>query len=111
MIETKNIAEQLIYTAEKSLRDAGDKVPAELRKSIEDKVADVKTATGNATPDMEAIKKTTTELSTELQKIAEAMKNGGGTEAPAESSGNNKKEGDTPVRDADFEEKKPENGK
>jgi molecular chaperone DnaK len=43
MIEAKNIAEQLIYTSEKSLKDAGEKVPAELRKSIEDKIADVKT--------------------------------------------------------------------
>ena len=42
VVEAKNIGEQLIYTAEKSLRDAGDKVPAELRASIENKITDLK---------------------------------------------------------------------
>ena len=102
VVEAKNIAEQLIYTAEKSLRDAGDKVPTELRATIENKITDAKKAKEGE--NMEQIKKTTTELSTELQKIAEAMKNSGGTEAPAEGSRDNK---DVPVRDADFEEKKP----
>src|SRR3990167_5613111 len=69
LVEAKNIAEQLIYTAEKSLRDAGDKVPTELRASIENKITDAKTASSGE--DMEQIKKTTTELSTELQKIGE----------------------------------------
>src|SRR4029077_15063238 len=71
VVEAKNIAEQLIYTAEKSLRDAGEKVPAELRVSIENKITDAKTASKGE--DMEQIKKTTTELSTELQKIGEMM--------------------------------------
>jgi molecular chaperone DnaK len=48
-IEAKNIAEQLIYTSEKALKEAGEKVPADLRKSIEDKVADLKRAK-DATP-------------------------------------------------------------
>ncbi|TSC57723.1 MAG: molecular chaperone DnaK, partial [Parcubacteria group bacterium Greene0416_79] len=41
-VEAKNFAEQLIYTAEKALKDAGEKVPAELRKTIEDKISDLK---------------------------------------------------------------------
>ncbi len=102
LVEAKNIAEQLIYTAEKSLRDAGEKVPAELRASIENKVTDAKKAKDGS--DMELIKKTTTELSTELQKIGEMMSN------PSTSSGQEQKEGEAPkedkVRDADFEEKK-----
>ncbi|MEK7147298.1 MAG: molecular chaperone DnaK, partial [Patescibacteria group bacterium] len=40
-VEAKNIAEQLVYTSEKALKDAGDKVPAELRKAIEDKISDL----------------------------------------------------------------------
>jgi magnesium-transporting ATPase (P-type) len=31
LVEAKNIAEQLVYTSEKSLKDAGDKVPADAR--------------------------------------------------------------------------------
>jgi molecular chaperone DnaK len=35
--EAKNIAEQLIYTSEKALKDAGDKVPADLKTNVEAK--------------------------------------------------------------------------
>ncbi|MFZ2522549.1 MAG: molecular chaperone DnaK [Minisyncoccia bacterium] len=98
IVEAKNIAEQLIYTAEKSLMDAGEKVPAELRASIENKITDAKTASKNE--DMEMIKKTTTELSNELSKVGEAMSKTGGTEPAGEVPK------DGPVRDADFEEKK-----
>jgi molecular chaperone DnaK len=109
VIEAKNIAEQLIYTAEKSLRDAGEKVPAELRANIENKITDAKKAKEGS--DMEMIKKTTTELSTELQKIGELMNKSAQdaqsqtppTGDPSTSSGQDGK-----VRDADFEEKKPE---
>ena len=104
-VEAKNISEQLIYTSEKSLKDAGDKVPAELRKTIEDKVADLKTAKDNANPDIEAIKKASEALSTEIQKIGQYMKQ----EAPAGTAGANPTDSKGPegdVKDAEFKEKK-----
>ncbi len=108
-VEAKNIAEQLIYTSEKSLKDAGDKVPADLRKAIEDKIADLKTAKDNANPSVEAIKKASEALSTEIQKIGQYMKQ----EAPAGAPGANKGEQNPPaggpegdVKDAEFKEKK-----
>ncbi len=100
VVEAKNIAEQLIYTAEKSLADAGDKVPTELRATIENKITDAKTAKNGE--DMDLIKKATTELSTELQKIGELMNKASQEQAQTPPAG------DAPVRDADFEEKKPE---
>ena len=100
VVEAKNIAEQLIYTAEKSLRDAGEKVPAELRASIENKITDAKKAKDGE--DMEQIKKTKTELSTELQKIGEIINKA------SQESAQTPPAGEAPVRDADFEEKKPE---
>ncbi len=102
VVEAKNIAEQLIYTAEKSLADAGDKVPAELRASIENKITDAKKAKDGQ--DMEIIKKTTTELSTELQKIGEMM-NKAAQQTP-ETGTTTETPKDGPVRDADFEESK-----
>lgn len=105
VIEAKNIAEQLIYTAEKSLRDAGEKVPAELRTSIENKITDAKKAKDG--DDMEQIKKTTTDLSNELSKIGEIM-NKATQESQAQTPPQN---GEEKVRDADFEEKKPEENK
>jgi len=110
-VEAKNIAEQLVYTAEKSLKDAGDKVPAELRKSVEDKIADLKTAKDNANPDKEAIKKATGVLSDEIQKIGPFMskeQNNTGSKATNSSEANSgdgkKPEGD--IKDAEFKEKK-----
>jgi molecular chaperone DnaK len=108
LVEAKNIAEQLVYTAEKSLTDAGDKVPADLKTTIESKIADAKKAREGE--DMDSIKKATTELSTELQKIGEII-----NKASQESAATGQAGGDAPkdekVRDADFEEKKPEGNK
>jgi len=42
LIETKNMAESLIYTAEKALREAGDKVPEADKKEVEGKIAALK---------------------------------------------------------------------
>jgi molecular chaperone DnaK len=111
MIEAKNIAEQLIYTSEKSLKDAGDKVPADLRKSIEDKIADVKTAKEGTDP--ATLKKSTEALSSELSKIgeilskaqAEAEKAKAQTPPTGGGAGEQKPpEGD--VKDAEYKEKK-----
>jgi molecular chaperone DnaK len=105
-VESKNIAEQLIYTSEKALKDAGDKVPAELRKTIEDKVADLKRAKDGTDA---ALMKTATEaLSAEIQKIGQYMSQTppAGGAAPG---GDQKKEddgGEGNVKDAEFKEKK-----
>ena len=106
LVEAKNIAEQLIYTAEKSLKDAGEKVPAELRTSIENMITDAKKAKDG--DDMDQIKKTTSTLSGELSKIGEILnkasqEQAGQTQTPPNNEGG---AGDGPVRDADFEEKK-----
>ena len=110
-VEAKNIAEQLVYTSEKALKDAGDKVPAELRKAIEDKVADLKTAKDSATPSVEAIKKASEALSTEIQKIGQYMNasSAGASASQGSTNGANPADGKGPeggVKDAEFKEKK-----
>ena len=111
MVEAKNMAEQLIHTSEKSLKDAGDKVPADLRKSIEDKIADVKTAKEGT--DLAQLKKVTDTLSSELSKIGEILSKAQAEQAqqtppaggPTGGAGDAKgPEGD--VKDAEFKEKK-----
>ena len=37
-VEIKNTADALIYTSEKALRDAGDKIPDDIKKGIEEKI-------------------------------------------------------------------------
>jgi molecular chaperone DnaK len=71
LAEAKNIAEQLIYTSEKALKDAGDKVPADIKSGIEAKVADLKKAKDGQ--DVSVMKTATEALSSELQKIGQYM--------------------------------------
>ena len=56
---------------EKALKEAGDKVDADTKKAIEEKVAALKTALGGE--DAEAMKKATDELLAESQKIGQQM--------------------------------------
>ena len=63
------------------MKDAGEKVPADLRKSIEDKVADLKRVKDSTTPDMAAIKTATSALSDEIQKIGQYVNQPNGTES------------------------------
>ncbi len=113
-IEIKNTSEQLTYTAEKALKDAGDKIPAEVKTSVEEKIESLKKL--KESTDVEAIKKASEELSTEMQKIGEAMSkasarpDGKTTEGDAEVNSENKNK-DTNVRDAEYEEAKDEKNK
>lgn len=70
-VEARNTADALCYTAEKSLRDAGDKVPADIKKEIEDKVKDIRDNLQTASA--EVLKQKTQELSLAMQKIGQAM--------------------------------------
>ncbi|MBU2082087.1 molecular chaperone DnaK [Patescibacteria group bacterium] len=72
-IEIKNSAESLVYMSEKAVKDAGDKVKPEDKKTIEEKIDALKKIKDSA--DIEAIKKASQELSTEIQKIGQAMYN------------------------------------
>ena len=70
-IEAKNLADNLIYTTEKTLRDGGDKVSAEVKKEVEDKVEALKKV--KDTDNVEEIKQKTQELSQTIQKIGSEM--------------------------------------
>jgi molecular chaperone DnaK len=72
LIEVKNTADMMIHTAEKSLKDAGDKVSEELKKEINDAIAEVKKSRDGT--DIDMIKKSSEMLSDKMMKIGEAMK-------------------------------------
>ncbi|OHA33036.1 MAG: molecular chaperone DnaK [Candidatus Taylorbacteria bacterium RIFCSPLOWO2_01_FULL_45_15b] len=100
LIETKNIAEQLYYTAEKSLKDDKEKLPADLIKAIEDKMAALKTAKEGT--DHDAIKKASEELSNEIQKIGEHVSKANQPPAGEAKPDENKDKGpEGNVRDAE----------
>ncbi|MFA6269819.1 MAG: molecular chaperone DnaK [Candidatus Paceibacterota bacterium] len=71
LLETKNLAEQIIYTTEKALKDAEGKISDEIKKGVEEKVKELKEVKDK--DDMSAIKTATENLSKEIQKIGEYM--------------------------------------
>lgn len=79
-IEAKNMADTLVYTTEKALRDAGDKITADEKKPVEEKIEALKKVKDG--DDSEAIKKATEELSLEAQKIGEKLYKAAQAEQP-----------------------------
>ena len=65
------MADNTIYTAEKTLKDAGDKIQPELKREVEDKIMALKNLKDK--DDVEATKKALEELSQSLQKAGAAM--------------------------------------
>lgn len=101
LIDTRNVAEQLVYTAEKALKDHGDKVSTEIKSDVEAKIAAVNEV--KQKDDKGAIEAAAEALSTAMQKIGESMNQAAGTtENPA--SGATDTAGDAPVRDADVKD-------
>lgn len=94
--EARNIADTLVYTSEKSLRDAGDKVPADIKKNIEEKIEALKKVKDG--DDISAIKSATEELSKSIQQIGEIL-----YKQSPQGGGENK--GTEQPRDAEFQEK------
>ncbi|OGH15017.1 MAG: molecular chaperone DnaK [Candidatus Levybacteria bacterium RIFCSPHIGHO2_01_FULL_37_33] len=71
LIEAKNNADSLIFTAEKTLKDAGDKADPNLKKEVENKISDLKSVLDTGTKENLEVK--TKDLSDSLQKVGQAM--------------------------------------
>ena len=91
-IEARNMADNLTYTAERTLREQGDKVPSDLKEELDGKIAAVKSALSGS--DVEQVNRTAQELSEALQKVGAAVYEQagatpppGGEEAGAEEPG------------------------
>jgi molecular chaperone DnaK len=89
LIEVKNNAETLIYTCEKTLREAGDKISQDLKKEVEEKIQNLKKVVSG--DNAEEIKQQTQELSQTIQKVGAQMygQGGGGNK----NGGNKNEEG------------------
>jgi molecular chaperone DnaK len=101
LVEARNQAEALSHSAEKSLKDYGDKVSAEDRKAIEDALAALKTAAEG--DDAEAIKAKSEALAEASMKLGQAMYEASQAEAAQADARADSGSGDDVV-DADFEE-------
>lgn len=82
LAEVKNLAEQAIYSAEKSLREFGDKVPADVKSGIETALSDLRTAKDG--DDLDSIRSKTGALGDAVSKIGASMQQSETPEAPKE---------------------------
>jgi molecular chaperone DnaK len=109
LITARNNADNLIYTAQKAMRDAGDKVSAPAKKEIEEKIEGLKKVQSG--DNMEELKAKSDDLSQTLSKIGAQMyqqqpaagTQSAGNEAP-DSAGNGKKKDEGPA-EGEYQEK------
>ncbi len=82
LIDTRNLAEQMVYTAEKALKDHEAAIPVDVKTDIEDKIKTVNEAKNGE--DKAAIESASEALSTSMQKIGEIMSKAAETEEKPE---------------------------
>jgi len=70
-VETKNVAEATVYSAEKTIREYGDKISADLKSEVEGKIAATRSALQGT--DMSYIKSSLQALNDSMQKIGAAV--------------------------------------
>lgn len=111
LVETKNMADSLLYTTEKAVKDAGDKLPEADKKDIEEKAEELKKAKEGE--DVEAIKKAYEALGEAVQKVGSAMYGQPEAEQNQEPGGENKEESksDEPVEGEVVDEEKKDEEK
>ena len=100
VVDIKNTAEMIIYTAEKALKDNEAKIPVELKDEVNAKITALRGLKDGT--DGEAIKKATEELSNEMSKIGEAMSKAGAETPPASTPEEQNEE----VKEAEVKEEK-----
>ncbi len=102
LIEARNLADNMVYQSEKSLRDLGDKVDAGIRSTVESKIADVKKALEGDNKDH--IASATQALQQALQQIGQAMYQQPGQPGAAGATDGGKNPGDDNVVEGEFTE-------
>ena len=112
-VDVRNQADSLIFSTEKSLKEHGDKISAEEKKSIESAVSDLRNALKGT--DTEEVKKKTQTLIQVSMKLGEAVyKNQQKTQANKAEKGKEEKsktDNKDNVVDADFEDVKDDKEK
>ena len=108
-IESRNQADALVYSTEKSMKEHGEKLPAEDKDKIEEALKGLKEQLANENATSEEINLKVEPLNTAAMKLGEMMYKESQEQATADGANgenkNNSEEAD--VVDADFEEVKP----
>jgi len=93
LVDVRNMADSMIFSAEKAVKEHGESVDAETKTKIEDAVKALKEVKDQ--DDKEAIEKKTAELSESMQKIGEIMQKKAADEAKAAESAEEKTDTET----------------
>jgi len=105
-VETRNMAENAAYGAEKLVKDNAETISDELKSEVEVKVAAVKSALEGG--DIALIESATAELQTSLQAVGQAVYSQAGAgqeaEAPPDAPEDGKKESDEGTVEGEFRE-------
>ncbi len=105
LIEARNIADQMIYTAEKALTDHKDSVTPDIKTAVEGAVSALKSVKDS--DNLEDIKTKTATLSTEMQKIGSTMNQAQNTEQNSTTNSQNTQNSeDGNIRDAEIDDDK-----
>ncbi len=107
IIDARNSLDSLVFAAEKGLKDAGDKVPADKKSEIEAAITEAKTKL--TSDNLDEIKAATERLQNVAHSMAEHMYQGqpgadAGAGAQANAAGGEAKKDDDDVVDADYKE-------
>jgi len=109
LIEVRNQADTLIFSTEKALKDAGDKVKSEDKKEVEEKVEELKKLKDSA--EIEPLKKALDDLSQAIQKIGAQLYQKVEEEKAEQSEPEIKGKGSESAKEGEFEEVKEEEKK
>lgn len=117
LVEARNQADSAVYEAEKNLKEFGDKIPSEVKSTIEGDIKKVKDLLGKEDSKADEIKAANEALMQSLMKIGEAVNaaggaaSGGGAQGGESSGASESSDGDEKVVDGEYEEVKDEDKK
>ena len=100
VIEARNVADHMIYTAEKAIKDHGEAAGDEIVKAINEKITGVKEVKDK--DDKNAITTATEALSNEMQKIGEVMQKAAADKNPQQNAEDAPKESSDEAKDAEI---------
>jgi len=114
-ITARNQADSMIASAEKAVKDAGDKVPADVKTKVEEKIKAVKDVLAKEDASKEDVEASTKDLSETLSQIGQAMYGAQSPQTPqgqqeSETKGEEKKEADGEEKSSKGKNEKVEEG-
>ncbi len=101
-VEAFNAADNLAYTAERTLREQGEKIPADLKQQVEEKITALRSAI--QARDVSSVQRTTQELSEVLQRVGAAVYQQAGPPPGGETPGGEEPGGGEGTVEGEFRE-------